>query len=157
VDYLVERTDVDPNKIAVFGDGLGATFATRGASFDDRFKAAVCDAGIWELHERAFLAARMSGSAGSQDFADDIDRLCRSSIARNIRCPILVAQGEHDWLDAEHVAQCCNALLADGLNIELKIFSASETAASHAQQDNPTIGNEFIFDWIADQLARRKK
>ena len=157
MDYLVEREDIDPRKIAVFGDGLGAAFATRGASFDDRFNAAVCDAGIWELHERAFLAARMAGSTASQDFADDIDRLCRSSIARNIRCPILVALGEHDWLDADHVTRCCNALVADGVKLDLKIFSASETAASHAQRDNPTIGSEFIFDWIADQLARRKK
>jgi pimeloyl-ACP methyl ester carboxylesterase len=157
MDYLVERDDVDPRKIAVLGDGLGAAFATRGASFDDRFAAAVCDAGIWELHERAFLAARLAGSAASQDFADDIDRLCRSSTARNIRCPILVALGEHDWLDADHVTRCCNALIAGGLRLDLKIFAASETAASHAQHDNPTIGNEFIFDWIADQLARRKK
>ena len=156
MDYLVEREDVDGRRIALFGDGLGAAFATRGASFDDRFRAAVCDAGIWELHERAFLAARLAGGAGSQDFADDIDRLCRSSTARNIRCPILVALGEHDWLEADHVARCCNALIADGLTIDLKIFSASETAASHAQFDNPTIGNEFIFDWLADHLGRRK-
>lgn len=157
MDYLVERDDVDPGRIAVLGDGLGAAFATRGASFDDRFAAAVCDAGIWGLHERAFLATRMSGSAASQDFADDIDRLCRSSTARSIRCPILVALGEHDWLDADHVTRCCNALIADGLKIDLKIFSASETAASHAQQDNPTIGSEFVFDWIADKVARRRK
>jgi hypothetical protein len=69
---------------------------------------------------------------------------------------MLVALGEHDWLDAGHVTQCCDALIADGQEIELKIFSASETAASHAQLDNPTIGNEFIFDWIADRLGRKK-
>ncbi len=157
MDYLVERSDIDRHKIAVFGDGLGAACATRGASFDDRFKAAVCDAGIWELHERAFLAARQAGSLSTQDFVDDIDRLCRSSTARNIGCPILVALGEHDWLEAGYVTLCCDALVADGLKIDLKVFPASETAASHAQLDNPTIGNEFIFDWIADQLARREK
>ncbi|MEH2479775.1 dienelactone hydrolase [Nitrobacteraceae bacterium AZCC 2146] len=156
VDYLVDRSDVDPRKIAIFGDGLGASFATRGAAFDDRFAAAVCDAGIWDLHERAFLATRLSGGTATADFADDIDKLCRSSIARNIRCPMLVALGEHDWLDAGHVTQCCDALIAGGQEIELKIFSASETAASHAQLDNPTIGNEFIFDWIADRLGRKK-
>lgn len=157
VDYLCDRSDVNQRKIAIFGDGLGASFATRGASFDDRFVAAVCDAGIWDLHERAFLATRLSGDLASPtDFAADIGKLCRSSIARNIKCPVLVALGEHDWLDAGHVAQCCEALIANGQDIELKIFSASETAASHAQLDNPTIGSEFIFDWIADRLGLKK-
>jgi dipeptidyl aminopeptidase/acylaminoacyl peptidase len=157
LDYLCERADVNPRKIAIFGDGLGASFATRGASFDDRFAAAVCDAGIWDLHERAFLATRVSGGVASPtEFAADIDKLCRSSIAHNIKCPVLVAQGEHDWLDAGHVTQCCEALIAGGLDVDLKIFSASETAASHAQLDNPTIGNEFIFDWIADRLGAKR-
>jgi dipeptidyl aminopeptidase/acylaminoacyl peptidase len=157
LDYLCDRSDVNQKKIAIFGDGLGAAFATRGASFDDRFAAAVCDAGIWDLHERAFLATRLSGGAASPtEFAEDIEKLCRSSIARNIKCPTLVALGEHDWLDAGHVTQCCEALIADGQNIELKIFSAAETAASHAQLDNPTIGSEFIFDWIADRLGLKR-
>jgi len=155
-DWLVDRGDVDPRRIAIFGDGLGASFATRGAAFDDRLAAAVCDAGIWELHERAFLAARLSGGAASANFAGDIEKLCRSSVARTIKCPILVALGEHDWLDVRHVTRCCEALVADGLDIDLKIFSAAETAASHGQFDNPTIGNEFIFDWIADRLARKR-
>lgn len=157
LDYLTERGDVDAGKIAVFGDGLGAPFATRGASFDDRFAAAVCDAGIWELHERAFLALRRPGSPGIAGFAEDIDQFCRGSIVRTVKCPILVALGEHDWLDAGHVRKCCEALTARGADIDLKIFSASETAASHAQLDNPTIGNEFIFDWIADRLGRKRQ
>ena len=147
VDYLTARDDVDPQRIAIFGDGLGAALATRGASLDDRFAAAVCDAGIWDLHERAFLAGSAAG--GKRPF----DQLCSNSIARNIRCPILVTIGEHDWLDAGHVTGCCQALRAAGLAIDLKIFAAAETAAAPAHMDNPTIGYEFIFDWIADRLG----
>jgi dienelactone hydrolase len=153
LDYLTERSDVDAGKIAVFGDGLGAPFATRAAGFDDRFAAAVCDAGIWDLHERAFLTLRKPGGDPARNFAADIDQLCGGSIARTVKCPILVALGEHDWLDAGHVRRCCKAFAARGQDIDLKIFAAAETAASHAQQDNPTIGNEFIFDWIADRLG----
>ena len=154
MDYLQERADVDGRRIALFGDGQGASFATRGAAFDDRFAAVVCDAGIWELHERAFLAARMGGSGACQNLSENIEQLCRTSTARRIRCPILVAPGDRDWLDADHVAQCCSALVADGLRIDLKAFTASEAAAPHAQLDNPTIGNEVIFDWLADRLTR---
>lgn len=156
LDYLTARSDVDAGKVAVFGNGLGAPFATRAAGFDDRFAAAVCDAGIWDLHERAFLTLQMPGGNAGENIAADIDQLCRGSIARTVKCPILVALGEHDWLDAGHVTRCCEAFAARGQDIELKIFLASETAASHAQFDNPTIGNEFIFDWIADRLGRKR-
>jgi pimeloyl-ACP methyl ester carboxylesterase len=154
VDFLQTRREVNTRKIIILGDGLGASLATRGASFDPRFAAAVCDAGIWDLHERAFLASRIYGGEPSSDeFGDDVVRLCSSSIATRIECPMLVALGERDWLEAGHVRKCCEALAAGGHNVELKVFSAAETAASHAQRDNPTIANEFIFDWIADQLA----
>jgi hypothetical protein len=42
---------------------------------------------------------------------------------------------------------------ADQQDISLKIFPGSETAASQGHTDNPTLANEFIFDWIADRLA----
>lgn len=157
VDFLQTRREVNSRKIVILGDGLGASFATRGASFDPRFAAAVCDAGIWDMHERAFLAARIYGAEpASDEFGDDVVQLCRSSIANRIQCPMLVALGERDWLEAGHVRKCCEALVAGGRDVELKVFSAAETAASHAQRDNPAIANEFIFDWIADRLARSR-
>ena len=157
IDVLQARRDVNARKIVILGDGLGAAIATRGASFDPRFAAAVCDAGIWDLHERAFLASRMYGAEPiPNELGDDVVRLCRSSSATQVKCPMLVALGERDWLDAGHVARCCKALAASGRDVELKVFSAAETAAAHAQRDNPTIANEFIFDWIADRLARAR-
>lgn len=154
VDFLETRREVNSRKIVILGDGLGASFATRGASFDPRFAAAVCDAGIWDMHERAFLAARIYGAEPVSEFGDDVVRLCSSSIATRIQCPMLVALGERDWLDADHVTRCCDALTAGGHDVELKVFSAAESAAAHAPSDNPAIANEFIFDWIADRLAQ---
>jgi dienelactone hydrolase len=152
VDFLTERSDLDENRIAIFGDGLGAAFATRGANLDDRFAAAVCDAGIWELHERAFIASRISGKAGL-GCPSEIEGFSSSSVAANIKCPVLVAMGERDWLDVDHVTECCRVMKQNGLDIELKIFRTSETVAPPAQIDNPTVGNEFIFDWIVDRLG----
>lgn len=156
VDFLADRSDIDQERIAIFGDGLGAAFATRGANLDDRFAAAVCDAGIWELHERAFIASRISGRAGL-GCPSEIEGFNSGSVAANIKCPVLVAMGERDWLDVDHVTECCRVMKQNGLDIELKIFRASETVAPPAQIDIPTVGNEFIFDWIIDRLNSRTK
>ena len=54
-------SDVDADRIAILADGWGSSFVARGIAFDDRFAAAVCDGGIWDLHERAFLIDRTRG------------------------------------------------------------------------------------------------
>jgi dienelactone hydrolase len=147
VDFLIAREDVDERKLAVFGLGIGASFATRAAALDHRFAAAVCDGGIWDLHERAFIIGRFGSGGRPQSIGATINRYSGDSIARRIKCPILVAQGQHDWLDAGDVAKFCNALRAQGVEIHLKRF-----AASPADIDNPAIGNEYIFDWISNRL-----
>ena len=37
-------------------------------------------------------------------------------------------------------------------DVTLKIFERAETAAAQGHLDNPTLANEFIFDWIAARL-----
>ena len=59
MDYLVARDDVDERRIAILADEWSSSFVARGIAFDDRFAAAVCDGGIWDLHERAFLRSRL--------------------------------------------------------------------------------------------------
>ncbi len=153
VDYLIARGDTDEARIAIFGNGLGAAYASRAASLDDRFAAAVCDAGIWDMHQNATATQWMSGRDGRDVIADEIHRLRRHGGLTSIKCPVLMTFGEHDWLDARHAASLCEALQAAGADVTLKIFAAAETAAAHGQSDNPTLGNEFVFDWISGKLA----
>jgi dienelactone hydrolase len=144
MDYLTTRDDVDKRRIAILGDGSGS-FVARGVALDHRFAAAVCDGGIWDLQERAFLANHIAP-------LDARANLIRNGIARNLKCPILITIGEHGWLEPEHVNVLIEQLKTDQQDITLKIFTGAETAASQGHADNPTLANEFIFDWIADRL-----
>lgn len=153
VDYLTARDDVDERRIAIFGNGLGAAFAARAASLDDRFAASVSDAGIWDMHERVSTMTWMSGDNAKDAIGAEIRRMQRHGGLTKIGCPTLVTFGERDWLDIGHATEMCRVLRQSGADVTLKVFSAAETAASHAQTDNPTIGNEFIFDWIAARLS----
>ncbi|MBX3081531.1 MAG: alpha/beta hydrolase [Anaerolineae bacterium] len=51
VDYLVQRGDVDQDKIALFGPSLGSVLAARAATFEPRIKACVCSGLIVDVYE----------------------------------------------------------------------------------------------------------
>jgi hypothetical protein len=148
MDYLVGRDDVDEDRIAILNDGWSSSFVARGIAFDPRFAAAVCDGGIWDLHEHEFLKRRAAAS--------DVDigwRPETARILRNISCPLLITVGERGWLKTDRVAELTHQLGTDRRDITLKIFSRGETAAAQGHMDNPTLANEFIFDWIASRLG----
>lgn len=76
-----------------------------------------------------------------------------SRVARNIKCPVLVCTGERGWLKAERVRELYDGLKGEGRDVALKIFTSEETAAAQGHVDNPTLANEFIFDWVASRLG----
>lgn len=147
MDYLVEREDVDRDRIAILADGWGSSFVARGIACDGRFAAAVCDGGIWDLHECAFLIDR-----NAQLEPDMVGRLGLNRVARNISCPVLIAAGERGWLKAERVRELYGYLKSEGRDVTLKIFGIGETAAMQGHADNPTLASEYIFDWVASRL-----
>ena len=140
--------NLDPKRVAILADGWGSSLVARGLAFDDRFAAAVCDGGIWDLHERAFLMDR-----NAELGAETVRLLGLARVARNIQCPVLISSGERGWLKAERVRELYDHLKADGRDVTLKIFTSEETAAAQGHADNPTLANEFIFDWVTTQLG----
>ena len=146
MDYLTTRDDVDEQRIAILGDGAGSSFVARGVALDNRFAAVVCDGGIWDMHERAFLMNRLSRDGiGSEGFE-------QSWLGRRFHCPVLITVGGEAWLESDVVTDLFERLKAHHPDISLKIFESSETAAAQGHYDNPTLANEFIFDWVADRL-----
>lgn len=149
MDYLVERSDVDRTRIVILADNWGSSFVARGIAFDDRFAAAVCDGGIWDLHERGFLMWRTPVEAGYV-------RDAYSRVAQSIRCPVLITAGERGWLKAERVHELYDRLKSGGRDVTLRMFTSDETADLQGHVDNPTLANEYIFDWISERLASER-
>ncbi|MFZ1729215.1 MAG: alpha/beta hydrolase [Bacteroidota bacterium] len=67
LDYLHDRPDVDDERVALIGNGLGSYFATRVAAFDPRVKALVVNPPYVNLH-RLFVEA-----VGQRALIFDID------------------------------------------------------------------------------------
>jgi hypothetical protein len=148
MDYLVERDDLDGDGIAILADGMRSSFVARGIAFDDRYAAAVCDGGLWDLHEREFLRDRVAQHDPSLMIRPTLSRA-----ARNIKCPVLIPAGEPGWLEPARVTELYEQLKADGRDVTLKLFTNRETAVSEGHADSPTLANEFIFDWIESRLG----
>lgn len=145
MDYLVERDDIDDARVAILGDGMKSSFVARGIAFDDRYAAAVCDAGLWDLHEREFLRDRIASQGPGVMVRPTLSRA-----ARNIKCPVLIPAGERGWLQPERVKELYAQIKADGRDVTLQSFASGE-AAGHA--GSPTSASAFIFDWIEARLG----
>jgi hypothetical protein len=147
MDYLLEREDVDQDRIAILSDQLQSSFVARGIAFDDRFAAAVCDGGLWDLNEREFLRERIA-----RDDANIVAGPALSRVARNIKCPVLIPARRRGGLQPERVQELVDCLIAGGRDVTLEMFGDAEPTAL-GQADNPTLASEFIFDWIEARFA----
>lgn len=155
LDYLLTHADVDPDRIAIYGDGLGAACATQAAKRDDRFAAAVCDGGIWEAKEKAFAARRLSPNATKLD-----SRLVAPSHADPkplAEVAWLTLIGHSDFVSVTDAEEIRASNERSGLHHDLKIFTDEETASAPGQVDNPTLAKEFAFDWLRQRLKEGRR
>jgi hypothetical protein len=155
LDYLVTRADVDPDRIAIYGDGLGAAYATQAAKHDSRFVAAVCDGGLWEAKERAFAIGRMSGG-GAPEVGNGLVAPRHVDQKALTALSWLTLIGQSDFTAVEDAEDIRTLNLRSGLNHDLKVFTDEETASAPGQVDNPTLAKEFAFDWLRRKLGSTK-
>ncbi|QPF86116.1 alpha/beta hydrolase [Bradyrhizobium genosp. L] len=149
LDYLAEKPGVDSTRIAIVADAWSSSVVARAAASDARFAAAVCDAGIWDAHERSFFF-RHAGHRRSTCLDEP------NAISRGIDCPLLVTAAEGGWLLPNALIEFGNQLANIHHDARLVMFRRAETAAMQGHIDNPTLANELIFDWLEDRLRLRK-
>ncbi|MCA6120022.1 hypothetical protein J6524_35035 [Bradyrhizobium sp. WSM 1738] len=150
LDHLSARPDVDASRIAVYGDGLSAALATDFAAYDSRVAAAVCDAGIWNW-------TRTRGSIGwmtsTQDDADeDVVAACRSRLARQLICPILVVAGGRGIVSISEAVKLQADCMAAGIDLDLAMAQIIQGGPG-GEVDNFVTSDESIFRWLEKKLS----
>lgn len=151
IDFVQSRDDLDSRRIAVVGDGCHSSYLARGIAQDGRVAAAVCDGGLWELMEAAYMIRRRAVARPDMEL-----ELAGDGLISRLGCPVLVPLGESSWLNPEFVRPIVERVRGAGRDISLRIFTAEETASSHGQADNPTLANEVILDWLGSRLGGSK-
>jgi hypothetical protein len=83
---------------------------------------------------------------------DRVRLAAEDHLGTKVKCPYLMTIGQHDFLAVDDAMEVFKSARRAGMPVDLKVFSGGETAASPGHIDNPTLANEFIFEWIRERL-----
>ena len=165
LDCLSTRADVDSKRLGVYGASLGGVYAARAAAFEKRIRAVVSDSLVFDLptHLSGLLQEPDQGAWAMlqwvfgchtpQEVVKKSEGLQMAGLIPQIRCPYLIVQGEYDFLGLQTAVDAAACAREHGVAVDFKVFRAEETGASHCQADNPTLGQEWVWDWLAARLA----
>ncbi len=163
IDYLLTRSDIDPERIAVCGSSLGGYYAARAASYEHRLAAAISHGAVWsvnelwgEPNEGHGLAGHIKWVFGVASMQEAFDRGRDFKLEGHIdkiRCPYLICHGGSDVLSVQQAMKVYDYAKASGVDVTLEMISEEETGAEHCQHDNPSIGQEKMADWLADRFG----
>lgn len=163
IDWLVQRPDVDPDRIAVCGSSMGGYYAARAGCHEHRLAAAISHGAIFDVHEMwgekgedfgLAMHIKWVMGAGSMAEAHEIMRaFTLQGHLDRMRCPFLIVHGGHDVLTVAQASRAHDYAKERGVDVTLRIVDPEETGAEHCQHDNPTIGQELISDWLADRFG----
>jgi dipeptidyl aminopeptidase/acylaminoacyl peptidase len=163
IDYLETRADVDTSRIAVCGSSLGGYYAARAACYEHRLAACISHGAIWSItdlwgnapedHGLATHIKWVFGRATMKSAMEKARDFTLEGHLEHMRCPYLVMHGGHDVLTVSQARKVYDYGKAKGVNCTLRLLQAEETGAEHCQHDNPTIGQEILADWLADQFG----
>jgi dipeptidyl aminopeptidase/acylaminoacyl peptidase len=159
LDALVRRPEIDPERIAVFGSGMGGYWAMRVAAHDRRIKAAATkssDADKYVMVNEdspryAQLFAFLTQSTTEEELAAVMGAMDVVGPAASIACPTLMVAGEYDHRDPmDEVYRVFDALGVPG---ELWVF-ADQFHKTKLPGGGHTVPN-MMLDWLVDRLEGR--
>ncbi|HET9072938.1 MAG TPA: alpha/beta fold hydrolase [Solirubrobacteraceae bacterium] len=162
IDYLLERPEVDPDRIAVVGTSFGSHWGTRLAAMDHRMKALATTHAVYGPKTAIFEEASprfkqmfmyMAGIHDEAEFDAMAERMTTVGYGARITCPTLMVTGEYDPL--AHLE--ATLALFDEITApkELWVF---ENEFHRVQAREGIAGLElhlFMGDWVRDALDGR--
>jgi len=172
-NYVAERPEVDPKKVAVMGYSFGGYLAPRVAAFEKRYAACIAlGASHWDraaelIRRRRRIEANPKNvtmshfqfqwvvGAKNLDWDEAIEmakKFTLADCARQITCPFLVTHGANDRQTSPETAEKLYAEVGSK-NKTIKIFTADEGGAEHCHVDNRQVGIDFIADWITTTFS----
>ena len=158
VDWIEKRSDLDRNKIGIWGVSLGGYYAPRAAAYEKRIKACIALSGpfewdrIWDgLPELTRETFRVRSHSKDEMQARQVAKtLTMKEAAARITCPIFIVTGRQDRLvPASHAEQLAKAVAGP---VELMVVEDG----GHNANNRPYRYRSLTADWLAAQFGLPK-
>lgn len=145
LDYLEARPDVDSRRIAVYGEGAGASQASRLALLDRRIAAAVCDGGIAAPNMRRGLLRLKSGVERAATSPDPV------LPSHPMPCPLLVVVGSRSMVWKEDALALQDGYRQAGADCSTVVPNWIPHPLGEAE--NFIAVDDFILEWLDSKLG----
>ena len=152
IDYLVARTDVDPDRIGLHGSSMGGYSGPRCATEEKRIKAVAVWSGAYHLVDDIFdyyppIQDRLRWLMGAKDLKEARERIQEFTLvgrAHKIECPLLVGYNHDDRvMDPRGAIR----LYENAVNARRELLDG---VGHHEKRFDR---RSFIVDWFAKQLG----
>jgi hypothetical protein len=152
VDYLEARPDVDPQRIAIYGEGAGASHASRLALADRRIAAAVCDGGLLTSVMRRASLRWMTGAAQAVDDGTSTGSLLPS---RRIPCPLLTVVGSRSMVREQEALELQAGYRQAGADCSIVV--PNRIPHPQGEVENFIAVDNFVFQWLDSKLGAARQ
>ena len=148
LDYLQARPDVDPQRIAIYGEGAGASQASRLARSDRRVAAAVCDGGVLR---RVMRRASLRWMTDLEQAAFDASLPLSMVPPRQLPCPLLMVVGSRSMMQERDALELQSAYRQAGADCSVVV--PHRIPHPLGEVENFIAIDDFIFEWLDSKLG----
>jgi dipeptidyl aminopeptidase/acylaminoacyl peptidase len=158
LDLLVQRPDVDADRIGLAGVSFGGYYAPRAAAFEPRVKAVAAWCGTWSILTDFYefyppLQEQLQWLSGSKDDAEARQKLAEftlDGVAERLRIPVYVMHGTDDIImDIRGARRFVDALTTDDVTVDIYDGAGS----LHCSYDYFSVATARLADWFVHKLG----
>jgi dipeptidyl aminopeptidase/acylaminoacyl peptidase len=162
IDYLVGRSEVDPDRIVIAGSSFGSHWGPRTAARDKRVRAIATNHGVVGPKRAIFEEASprfkqmfmyMAGIHDEDEFDRMAEKMTTVGYAAKITCPSLLVIGEYDPLC--HLEAAIDFFEELAGPKELWVFENEFHRVSQREGIGQLDIYPFMADWLRDALEGR--
>ena len=157
LDFLEQRSDVDPDRLGLAGVSFGGYYAPRAAAFEPRVKAVAAWCGTWSILTDFYefyppLQQQLQWLTGSKDDAEARAKLAKftlDGVADKITVPVYVMHGTADIImDIAGARRFSAALTTDDVTVDIYDGAGS----LHCSYDYMSVAGARLGDWFRHKI-----